>query len=162
LLQKLDNYLRDEKNLNFVSETVDNALEARSMISSSIFGWYAGLIVIKQIEIQYKDFIVVSALKILNDTDIKNFLNLYDFVNNSLHNESRAYRLIGIQEQLLELGVPQFELEMVIEKLKSVQALSFDIGGWGGVGNAWGAFVINESTDYLVRIIRKSRLLSSD
>lgn len=55
-----------------------------------------------------------------------------------------------------QLGFRINELEMTIDKLKNVQVFSYDIGGMNNVGNAWGAFEINENSDHLWNVITDS------
>jgi len=154
-IQKLKDYLKNERNLVFVSETIDNAIHAQSAVCSAILGGYAGQILAKTKEITYKDLIVINALRMLNDFDLEQFLFLYRFITNRGDGKDLSYRIYDLQTEVEELGQSPFSLEVTIEKLKNWQLLGYDVGGLSNVGNAWGAFKFNEYTHYFYEIVQQ-------
>jgi hypothetical protein len=159
-VSRLNKYLSKEKNFEFVAEIIDSAIFSKSSLSSSIMGFIAGKILSKEKEITYQDIIALNSLKIMVNEDITNFIQLYDFVSDN-YNREKTLRIYDLKEDLEESlhSISTFELELTIEKLKNVQALSYDVGGMSNLGNAWGTFKINQNTDYLYEIIKNSRVI---
>jgi hypothetical protein len=95
----------------------------------------------------------------MNDRDLKNFIALYKFVKSSPDlmekHDKEQLRTYDIRDDLASLNIPIFNLELTIEKLKSVQAIGYDNGGFSRMGNAWGTFKYNVNSDYLFEVITK-------
>ncbi len=158
--QDVEKYLQNSTNITFIAEIIAASLHSQSVRCSAILGTYAGGIISRQGRIEYKDRIVVSALKAMYDDDLSNFIKLYEFISNhpELHEPSfyEELRIRDIVDKIESLGIRGFEMELTVEKLKSVQAIGYEAGGFGCVGNAWGVFLFNENTDYLYNIVKKS------
>jgi inorganic pyrophosphatase len=130
---KLDEYLEDEKNLNFLYESIDSAVNSKSVYCSRILGYYTSTIINKVLDINYKHLIVISALRDLNDFELQLFIKTYQIVNLGKPVRIRDYE--GLK--------PYFYLcEKVVQKLKflglldEVMAGSFDgTYGWGTFSN---------------------------
>lgn len=153
---KLEKYLKKEVNMEYVAEIIDSSIKAKSSRCSAIMGYYAGVLLNEFREVQYKDMVVLNALTVINNKDLEYFNLLFERFNSLRINSFRVY---DMQEDINSLGVPVFEIENTIEKLKSVQVLGYDIGGISNVGNAWGAFVFNENTFYFYEVIKKSGVM---
>jgi len=160
--QDMKEDLQNPTNITFIAEIIAASLHSQSVCCSAILGSYAGGIISRQSRIEYKDRIVVSALKIMYDDDLSNFIKLYEFVSShpDLHEPSfyEELRIRDIVDKIESLGVRSFEMELTVEKLKSVQAIGYETGGYGCVGNAWGVFLFNENTHYLYNIVKKVHL----
>ncbi|MDD3622314.1 MAG: hypothetical protein PHQ81_07900 [Methanofollis sp.] len=89
------------------------------------------------------------------DDDLHNFIKLYELVGGG-----HAFRIHELSDRIESLGIKESEIELTIEKLKSVQAVGYDIGGLGGLGNAWGAGIFNKSSEYLYSIVKVIDLIS--
>ena len=157
--KELGEFFNDPANLEHISQIIDASLNSQSIKCSEILGYYAGGLLSQKIDLKYRDSIIVNALKVMNDRDLFNFIQLYRFVKSrpdllDTHNKSQL-RTYDIQKDLASLNIPLFELELTIEKLKSVQAIGYAIGGWGSAGNAWGTFKFNENSDYLFELASK-------
>ncbi|MGG6362656.1 hypothetical protein ACQ5SI_26275 [Peribacillus frigoritolerans] len=157
-IEKLERYLRREINLTYIAEIIDSSIESKSHKSSAIMGYYAGTILKELREIQYKDMIVLNALKLMNNKDLENFILLYEKFFNEVE-MLRSLRVHDSRDKFENLGVPVFELENTIEKLKGVLILGYDVGGLNNVGNAWGTFKFNENSFYLYELITKSDVM---
>ncbi len=156
---KLRKYVSDQRNLEFIADIIDNAINSKSTLCSAILGYYAGSILSKSKVVENKDFIIINALKIMSDYDVDNFLKLHDFiVTEYRRHPERIFFRIHDMKKTNEIGVESFDLELTIEKLKSVQAIGYEVGGLNNVGNAWGAFKFNDITYYLHEIIKKNML----
>ena len=158
--QDVEKYLQNPTNVTFIAEIIAASLHSQSVRCSAILGSYAGGIISRQDRIENKDRIVISALKIMYDDDLSNFIKLYEFISShpELHEPSfyKELRIRDIVDKIESLGIRGFEMELTVEKLKSVQAIGYEVGGVGCVGNAWGVFLFNENTDYLYNIVKKS------
>ena len=115
-------------------------------------GYYAGLLLKNSQAINYQDTVVLNALKIMTKNDLENFLILY----RAFSTTGGIIRVHDKEKEFLALGVPIFEMENTMEKMKNVQVFGYDIGGFGGVGNAWGAIKFNDNTHYFYKILLKS------
>jgi hypothetical protein len=154
-MEKLNEYLKRPKNLNFIVETIDSAVNSKSINCSSLLAIFAGKILKQRDNIEYKDFVIINALRIMLDDDLQNFKKLYELLHNG---EVEGFRTSDMKEELESNNFKIFELEQTIEKLKSVQVLGYDIGGAGNVGNAWGAFVFNDNSHLLYSIVNMNIL----
>lgn len=153
--KRLERYLKNEKNLEYIAETIEASIQTKSSTCSAMMGYYAGIILHELKELEYKDFVIINALKSLNDMDINYFKFLYRKFNES----SQSIRIHDMQKEIDDSGVNRFELENSIEKLKNIQILGYDVGGMSNVGNAWGAFQINEYSHEFFNIIIKFEIL---
>ena len=152
-LFRLESFLTNTKNLELIAATIDAALNAKAMRCSSILGYFAGDIIASKRNVEYKDFIIVNALEHLLEDDLANFVNLYEYCTHE--NRYDGYRTCDMPEELSGLGAPLFQLELTIEKLKSVLVIGFGVGGFENVGNAWGAFRFNENSDYFYALVKQ-------
>lgn len=149
---KLERYLNNEKNVSFIAETIDSAIEAKSQKSAVILGFYAGIILNLSKNLEYKDMVLINALRIMFDNDIDIFLCIYDrFKDRAFEGEIRVH---DTKQEFIQIPYEILEMENTIEKLKGVQAFSYDVGGMGNVGNAWGAFKFNDVTTYIYDAIK--------
>jgi len=150
---RLTKYMGNDKNVQFVAETIDSALNSRSVTCSAILGYFAGSILSETKAIEYKDLIAINALKIMVDEDLDNFLTLYDLIlNNPAYRQIEDQHHVGSFE---ELDGRHFVIEMTVEKLKSIQVVGYKMGGpWTPSG--WGIFLFNENSDYLYDVIVKA------
>jgi hypothetical protein len=157
--KELNEHFSDPENLNHMSQIIDASLYSHSLNCSAILGYYAGGLLSNKNLLEYRDTIVVNALRIMNDRDLKNFFTLYKFIKSRPYlmeeHDKNQLRTYDIKEDLVSLNIPIFDLELTIEKLKSVQLIGYDMGGFDGVGNAWGAFKYNANSDYLFEIVSK-------
>lgn len=158
IIKKLGSYLKKDKNIEFIQETINSAINAKSIRCSGILGYYSGIIISKSKELEYKDYAIINALRIMIDKDLSNFVKLYDYiVTHQMTDEMiRTYDINNELESHLQVNI--FELEQTIEKLKNIQLFSFSIGGYGDSGNSWGTFKVNDNTTYLYEIIRNSNM----
>lgn len=157
--QKLRKYLTKEANLEHLSQIIDASLHAQAVRCSAVLGYYAGGLLLKKKHLEYRDSIIVNALRLVNDRDIITFIRLYEFIRSHpeliKNNETKEIRTVSMKKDLESIGIPLFELELTIEKLKNIQAIGYSIGGLAGIGNSWGSFVFNENSDYLYEILKK-------
>ena len=153
LVPKLEKYLSKLKNLEFIAQTIDQALAAKSVRCSCILGFFAGDILSNSIDSSYRDFLLINGLANLIDEDIANFVTLYELL--SYRERVEGLRIYDMRERLDLIKVDSFQFELTVEKLKAALLLGWDVGGYGNVGNAWGGFIFNENSDYLYSLIKK-------
>jgi len=153
LVPELEKYLSKLKNVELIAQIIDQAVTAKSVRCSGILGFFAGDILSNSTDASYKDFLVINGLSNLIDEDIDNFVSLYEHFSNE--KRSKGLRIYDMKEELKPLNIHPFQLELTVEKLKAVLLLGFDVGGYGSVGNAWGAFTFNENSDYFYSLIKK-------
>ncbi len=81
LVPKLEKYLSKPRNLEFISQTIDNAVAAKSIRCSCIMGFFAGDILANSFDSSYRDFLVINCLANLLDQDIDNFVALRELLS---------------------------------------------------------------------------------
>ncbi|MBQ0139986.1 MAG: hypothetical protein KBT36_11850 [Kurthia sp.] len=155
-MRKMWKYLNDEKTLIYISDLIASSVQSQSADCSGVMGYYAGSLLKNSQAINYQDMVVLNALKIMTKNDLENFLKLYGVFSNS----DGIIRVFNKEREFQEFGVPIFEMENTMEKMKNVQVFGYDIGGIGGVGNAWGAFKVNDNTHYFYNILMKSGVVN--
>lgn len=79
--EKLQRYLKNEKNFNFLNDVIENAINCKSIYGSLILGFYAGRILAGEMELNFKDLIIIEVLKELNDYELSCFIRIYSVVN---------------------------------------------------------------------------------
>ncbi len=77
-IDRLKVYLKNEKNLNFLTEVIESAINAKSMYGSILLGNYAGQILSNEHNITFKDIITIEALRSLNDYEFSCFARIYN------------------------------------------------------------------------------------
>ncbi|MFS0637301.1 hypothetical protein AB1K84_15485 [Mesobacillus foraminis] len=160
-IKRLERYLKKEVNLEYIAEVIDSSIKSRSSRCSAIMGYYAGVILNELKDIQYKDMVVLNALTVMNNIDLEYFMLLFQRFSSLFTSQNLNHiRVHDMPDEFNSLGVPVFEMENTIEKLKNVQLIGYDVGGFDSVGNAWGAFKFNEYTDYFFEIINKSGVMN--
>lgn len=159
---KLQNYLKDQKNLTYISEIIDNAVNAKSLKASALLGAIAGNVIKDKKELTFDNFSIIDTLRVLNDYDIENFIMLYEYLPKvgSSHNETEEYRTTDFydSENPIIIQLNRDSLELTIEKMKRTNGLTYNAGGIGQSGNAKGCFEINSVTKELYRIIKMTQI----
>lgn len=77
-INKLQNYIKEPKNLNYIMQTIDSAINGRSIKCAALLGTYTGRILRHEKTLQYTDYIIINALKNMIDEDLINFKILYE------------------------------------------------------------------------------------
>lgn len=158
---KLQNYLKDKKNLSYISEIIDNAVNSKSLKASALLGAIAGNVIKEKKELTYDYFLIIDTLRILTDFDIENFIILYEYLPEigTSHDETEEYRTSDFydSENSNQIQLNRDSLELTIEKMKRTNGLTYNAGGIGQSGNAKGCFEINEVTKELYRIVKMTQ-----
>ena len=105
---RLKNYLKNEKNFNFLNEVIDNAINSKSIYGANLLGYFAGQILSKEMNISYKELIIIDGIKELNDIELSCFVRIYSVADLSK---------IVFLEQLTELKAFTFFCELTIERM---------------------------------------------
>lgn len=156
--RKFEVYMTKEVNKEFFGEIIDSAINSNSYKCSAILGYYAGKFLNELITVEYKDMIIVNALRCMNDYDLKFFYDLYQYIINDnlcedMIGELRIFLLK--KEDELKLG---FNTLIIGQKLKSLQIISSDENEIMPGCNAIFVGVITEVSDYLFNIIKESQV----
>lgn len=144
--EKLQRYLKNEKNFNFLNDIIENAVSCKSIYGSLILGFYAGRILAGETEVNFKDLITIEVLKELNDYELSCFIRIYSVVN-------LAEKEIDINKYDKLKGY-RFFCELTISKMLTLRALEkaptrFD----GGKGLRFISTEIAEDIYFLVKDI---------
>lgn len=156
LSEKFKNYLSNEKNLNYIYDTIDSALNSKSVICSGILGYLSSKVLTKQISIGYKELIFLNALKVLNDIDLEMTIKIFENTNNCSENQT-----VKNNDRLS----PYLSLcEYTVQKLKSLQIIE-EIRGRPGnpvsLGQAfWGTYLLSDISNDFLNLIKESGFYS--
>lgn len=115
-VEKLKSFLKNEKNFNFLSNTIENAIDSKSIYGSIILGYYAGKLISKCDRINYKNLIIIEGLKELNDIELSCFVRIYKNADLS--------KMVIFNE--LNLGMFEFFSKMTIDKLIQLRFVKKD------------------------------------
>ena len=115
-LESLKKYLKNESNFNFLSDTIENAVNSKSVYGSILLGYYAGQILSNGKRINYKDLIIIEGIKELNDIELSCFVRIY--------NKSDLSKLVHLQQ--LNLGAFEFYSQLTLEKLIQIRFVEKD------------------------------------
>lgn len=114
--ERLKQYLRNEKNFNFLNSTIENALNSKSEYGSIILGHYAAQILSEEQIITFKELLIVEGLKELNDYEISCFTQIYSVADLS--------KMIHFAQ--LNIESSKFFCELTIDKLIQLRWIEKD------------------------------------
>lgn len=144
--EKLQQYLKNEKNFNFLNDIIENAINSKSIYGSLILGFYAGRILTGETEVNFKDLITIEVLKELNDYELSCFIRIYSVVN-------LAEKEIDI-DKYDKLKDYRFFCELTVSKMLTLRAFEKAITRHdGGKGLRFVSTEIAEEIYFLVRKI---------
>jgi len=160
---KLQNYFKDKKNINYISDIIDNAINSKSLKATAILGVIAGQLIREKRELNYDDLSVIDTLRIMTDFDIENFIVLYEYLPSigTSHDQTNEYRTRDFydEENLNKIQLDRNSLELTIEKMKRTNGLTYNEGGIGQSGNSKGSFEINDTTKELYRLFKATQIV---
>ncbi len=87
-VNKLQKYVLNDTNVDFIINTIDNSINSKSIKCSSLLGIYAGDILNKYKSIDYIDLQIIDILKNINDIELKVFK---EFVQKTLNIDEDYY-----------------------------------------------------------------------
>lgn len=152
LTTKLTEYLKLEKNLNFVYDTIDSALNSKSVKCSGILGYFASKILSKQIDLNVQEMIYVNALRNLNDFELKFTIEIIENVEDWSKNQT-----IALNGKFLS---NKESYEYTVQKLKGLQVVREIFGSPGNPVNIgqsfWGTYRLNDISKGFYDLIRES------
>ncbi len=114
--ERLKNYLRDEKNFDFLNSIIENAINSKSIYGSIILGHYAAQILASEQIITFKELLIVDGLKELNDYELSCFIKIYSVADLS--------KMVYLDQ--LEVKGSKFFCELTIEKLIQLRWIEKD------------------------------------
>lgn len=162
LKEKMSIFLRDTKNVLYLSELIENALASRSLRCTSILGYIAGKQILANKEVDYIDEVLIYSLTQINDFDIEiiEMLKTKEIMYKSAgrkFDDEIEYRIRDIQKEIpkIEFGYETRRILASIEKLKREQILNFGEGGIGSYGNSNGSFIFGKVSERLLEYISK-------
>jgi hypothetical protein len=75
--QKFNDYLKNERNIQFIAETIDACFHSHSIKCSAMLDYYAGDYLVNRNDLKYSDLVIINSLKNMFDNDVDNFFKLY-------------------------------------------------------------------------------------
>lgn len=114
--ERLKEYLKNEKNFNFLNTIIENAINSKSIYGSIILGHYAAQILSSQQIITFKELLIVEGLKELNDYELSCFTKIYSVADLS--------KMVHFQN--LQIHGSKFFCELTIEKLIQLRWIEKD------------------------------------
>lgn len=142
-LESLKKYLKNESNFNFLSDTIENAVNSKSVYGSILLGYYAGQILSNGKRINYKDLIIIEGIKELNDIELSCFVRIY--------NKSDLSKLVHLQQ--LNLGAFEFSSKLTLEKLIQLRFVEKDYNTYlgGNKNHNFNSTEIAEEVFFLIK-----------
>ena len=152
LIDKMTKYLESEKNLNFIYNTIDSAINANSTLCSGIIGYFAGIILSEQKRLDSNSMIYLNALRSLNDFDL--LLAIKVLENKEGYTKNQTISKIDKFSTNIE------SYEYVVQKLKGLQIIKEIKGEPGnpvGLGQSfWGTYRLTDVSRGFLDLIKKS------
>ena len=116
-VNKLKEYVSKDNNVDFIVNTIDYSINSRSIKCSSLLGFYAGNILNKYKDIDYKDFQIIEILKNIDDIELNIFK---EFVDKTLNFDKEYYVPFEIlnthKEEEIVLMFNKFETYQMISR----------------------------------------------
>ena len=149
---KLSEYLNSEKNLNFVYETIESVLNAKSVICSGILGYLASKILTQQVKLEYKELIFINAFKNLNDFELELAINVIENTEDWTKNQTIAHND--------RFSANRESYEYTVQRLKGLHVIREIHGSPGNpvsLGQSfWGTYRLTEISKGFIEIIKES------
>lgn len=114
-LQKLIDYVDNNDKAEFITNTFDKILSANSKIACCVMGLLVREMSLKKREVQQSDLMLIQALSIMNDFDIKNFVHLMEIEK---WKEGRNFKSIDkkvIKSFIEKYNVSEFDLDLSLQ-----------------------------------------------
>jgi len=143
----LKKYLKRKQNLNFIYESIDCAINSKTIHCSTLLGFYTGQILLHEIEIGLKELMTINALKTLNDIELEMCIRIYDTSNLAIPNDI---------DDNAELGLHKYFAKLTVQKLKSLQILEEETTGRMDTKSGWGTFISTENFEELVELTKRT------
>lgn len=160
---KLQNYFKNKKNIAYISDIIDSAVNSKSLKATGILGAIAGKVIKEKGELNYDYLSIIDTLRIMTDFDIDNFLTLYEYLPTvgTSHNDTDEYRTRDFydDENQNKIQLDRSSLELTIEKMKRTNGLTYNEGGIGQSGNSKGSFEIDNTTKELYRLFKTTQIV---
>lgn len=159
---KLHNFFKDKKNVIYISEIIDSAINSKSLKATAILGAIAGKLIKEKDNLQYDDLSIIETLRTMTDYDIENFITLYEYLHSAgaSHEHTNEYRTKDFYEDNNpnKIHIDRSSLEFTIEKLKRTNGLTYNAGGIGQSGKSKGSFEMSNTTYNLYSIIKRTKV----
>ncbi len=123
-VDRLKEYLKNERNFNFLNDTIENAINSKSIYGSILLGYYAGQILASNKIITFKEIIIIEGIKELNDIELSCFAKIYHIADLS--------KMVCIHQ--LDIKAYKFYCELTIERLIQLRIIEKDHTTYMGSG----------------------------
>ena len=152
LTNKLTEYLKSERNLNFIYNTIDSALNANSTLCSGILGYYTGVILSEQKKLGFYEMVYLNALKHLNDFELLLTIGVIENVDDWTKNQT------VVHNKKFSTDIESYEF--AVQRLKGLQIIKEIHGSPGNpvsLGQSfWGTYRLNNISKGFYELIKKS------
>lgn len=141
---RMEAYLSKKGNLNFIIDCIDSAINAKSINCSKALGFLTSLILRKEIDIDFKELIVLNALRNLNDIELKSAISIS-------HKFDKTKEVQSVIDDNIDV--------YTVQKLKQLQVLEESRGGETILfNNSWGEFQISEVTEFFYQVLYDAKI----
>lgn len=125
-IMKLQKYLHDKKNLEFISDTIDYSISTRSQISSAILGSFSGKILSQCKIITYNDYAIINALRQIIDDDLIYFVEM---CNVAFNDEEHQFHQFLLSDRDYFTKDQEEKYSHTADKLTSLQIFGMPFSG---------------------------------
>lgn len=115
-INKLKQYVLKDDNVDFIINTIDYSINTRCIKCSSLLGIYAGNILNKYKNVEYKDLQIVEILKNMNDIELTRFKEFVDKTLDSKKEYHVPFEILNIYDEE--------EIILMFNKFESYQMVS--------------------------------------
>lgn len=115
-INKLKQYILKDENVDFIINTIDYSINTRCIKCSSLLGIYAGNILNKYKNVEYKDLQIIEILKNMNDIELTRFKEFVDKTLDSKKEYHVPFEILNIYDEE--------EIILMFNKFESYQMVS--------------------------------------
>ncbi len=115
-INKLKQYVLKDDNVDFIINTIDYSINTRCIKCSSLLGIYAGNILNKYKNVEYKDLQIIEILKNMNDIELTRFKEFVDKTLDSKKEYHVPFEILNIYDEE--------EIILMFNKFESYQMVS--------------------------------------
>jgi len=146
-VNRLKTYLKKESNFNFLNDVIENAINAKSIYGSILLGYFAGRILSKEINIGFKELILIEGMRELNDIELSCFARIFNSANLAQEVNMQDYK---------DLEWLKFYCELTIDKLIQLRIVEEAPDRYGN--GKKGRFISAEVAEDIHELIQSSNI----
>jgi hypothetical protein len=156
LSEKIKRLTKKKLFSEFIVNTYESAIEAKSINNTAILGYYLGKNAFLEKDICLEDIIICNCLRQITDLETEIFFNIYDKVK--LMDGDDKIEFLD-PRNISNLNYDIYSVQLVIEELKNHRIVGRGIGSFDYI-EQFGVCIFTNTTHNFYKLIKETHLFS--